>query len=496
MKSTRKLVVSAALLTAAVIAGIQVMPAEALSGDLARLMVVCAMVVGTLLITYQRTIRGQAARLAFRMAMVLWWFLLCSEAFFPRANNGLDNAAAGRFSLTAYSEAIFWCFLALCLLMVASKNWRQLTSTFHGRSLLPLLLAALCIVSVMWAPEKGYSLAWSFKLLLGVSVVGYCIASLCSLRDVRSMLIVTLWAFTFLTLAPVVEATLNPSSAFGGTSLGRESVVEQGRFHSTAHPLTIGGRAGIMALLALLFYSIERKRNMVVVALGCAAIIALAGAKTAFIAAALSVGLFFALRRRVMAGFAFVVAIGVLAVLVISMTAVGSYVSDYMHNEEFATISGRTDLWAAAWPEITSHLALGHGYVASKLVSMEVGIPWYAGHLHNAYLESLYNNGLPGLMILLALNIFIVIDLVSLYRHADRPEIRLVATSLLALYAFLLLNGLTEPYFGGQASAFYLLFFALFGWSEWLRAYSAQLVTHSIPVAARTSQSMISPAYR
>ena len=95
-----------------------------------------------------------------------------------------------------------------------------------------------------------------------------------------------------------------------------------------------------MALLALMFYSLERKRKMIAVAFGCAVIIGLAGAKTAFLAAAISFGIFFALRRRVLTGVAMVAAVGLLAVLIISMTSVGSYVRDYLHNGELATISG------------------------------------------------------------------------------------------------------------------------------------------------------------
>lgn len=496
MKNTRKLVAYSTLLGLCVVAIVALAPADVWTSDLARLLVVCGAVLVAMFATYKSTPREMADRLGFRLGMVLWWFLLCSEAFFPRSNNGLDNAAAGKFALTAYTEAMFWIFLAACLLIVCSRDWRTLAHAFRGRRILLPILGVVSVLSVAWAPEKSYSLAWSFKLLLGIAIASYCAASLRTLRDLRSLLIVTFWAFTFLTLAPVVEATLNPSSAFGGTSLGRESVIEEGRFHSTAHPLTIGGRAGIMALLALLFYSLEQKRKMIGVAFGCAVIIALAGAKTAFLAAAVSVGLFFALRKRVMAGFAFVAGVAVLAVLVISMTAVGAYVRDYMRNDEFMTISGRTDLWAAAWPEITSHFALGHGYVASKLVTVGTDIPWYAGHLHNAVLESLYNNGLLGFLPIALINAFIISDLVKLYRHAYRKELRLVAMSLLALYAFVFLNGLTEPYFGGQASAFYLLFIALFCNSEWLRAYSAQFEVQTQRVPERAVRPAISPVFR
>jgi O-antigen ligase len=484
------------LLGVGVLGIVALAPAEVWTGDLARLFVVCGAVLAAMFITYKVTPRHTVERLGFRLGMVLWWFLLCSEAFFPRSNNGLDNAAAGKFALTAYTEAMFWVFLAVWFLLICSRDWRTFANAFRGRRMLLLVIGLVCVLSVSWAPEKSYSLAWSFKLLLGIAIASYCAASLRTLRDLRSLLIVTFWAFTFLTLAPVVEATLNPSAAFSGTSLGRESNIEVGRLHTTAHPLTIGGRAGIMALLALLFYSLERKRKMIAVALGCAVIIALAGAKTAFLAAAISMGLLFALRKRVMAGFAFVAAVGLLAVLVISMTAVGSYVRDYMRNDELMTISGRTDLWAAAWPEITSHPVLGHGYVASKLVTVGTDIPWYAGHLHNAVLESLYNNGLLGFLPIALMNVFIISDLVKLYRHSPRRELRLVAMSLLTLYAFVFLNGLTEPYFGGQASAFYLLFIALFCTSEWLRAYSAEFVPLRGPVRERAVRPVISPVFR
>lgn len=472
-------------------------PSEVFSGEGARLLVVSVWVLAALFITLRRTDREQQERVSFRLGLVLWWFLLCSEALFPRANNGLENAASGNFSLTAHSEALFWVFLAVCFLMIASKNWPTMIAAFRNRrASLAMVLVGLCILSVLWAPERGFSLAWSFKLLLGACMATCCTAQLRSLHELRSLLVVTFAAFCFLTLAPVIEGTLNPSSAFGGTSLGREEVVEQGRFHATAHPLVIGGRAGIMALLALMFYSLERKRKMIGVALGCAVIIGLAGAKTAFLAAAISFGIFFALRRRVMTGVAMVAAVGLLAVFITSMTSVGSYVRDYLHNGELATISGRTDLWAAAWPEITSHLLSGHGYVASKLVSMQVGIPWYAGHMHNAFLESLYNNGLPGLLLLLAMNYLIVRDLFLIYRNTRRRETKLVAISLLSIFSFLFLNGLTEPYFGGQASAFYLLFFSLLGISSWLRTYSADLVPQVAERRTAPARSIVSPAFR
>jgi O-antigen ligase len=494
--STPQLVVLAVLLGAAAIGAVAIMPSDAFSSDGVRLLLVCGSVLLALLFTLRRTNRKEPDRVGFRLGLVLWWFLLCSEAFFPRGNNGEENAASGRFSLTAYSEAIFWVFLAVCLATVLSRHWRRMASAMRSRSALSILLASICFVSVAWAPEKSFSLAWSLKLFLGVCVATYCAASLRSLRDLRSLLVVAFAAFAFLTLVPVIEGTLNPSSAFGGTNLGRQEVIEQGRFHSTAHPLVIAGRAGIMSLLALMFYSLDRKRKTIAVALGCAVIIGLAGAKTALLATAISIGFFFALRRRVLAGFTFVAALGGMALLIVSMTSVGSYLHLYLQNGELMTLSGRTDLWTAAWPEMTSHLALGHGYVASKLVSMQVGIPWYAGHMHNALLESLYNNGLVGLFILLAMNYFIVRDLVDTYRRTAWREIRLVAISLLALYLFLFLNGLTEPYFGGQASAFYLLFLSLLGMSDWLRAYSTGTAPGVSETKVASARLVASPAFR
>jgi hypothetical protein len=95
---------------------------------------------------------------------------------------------------------------------------------------------------------------------------------------------------------------------------------------------------------------------------------------------------------------------------------------------------------------------------------------------------------------LLAINWFIVTDLISLYRYAARREIRMVATALLAVYAFIFLNGLTEPYFGGQASAFYLLFLGLFGMSEWLRGYRAEPATSSVRAPLRSARAVTYPA--
>ena len=93
-------------------------------------------------------------------------------------------------------------------------------------------------------------------------------------------------------------------------------------------------------------------------------------------------------------------------------TPLGASLEKYSESGNATTLTGRTNLWAAAWPQIKSHPIFGNGYRASRFLSDEVqGAFAEAGNMHILLEEVLYNNGLVGLIPILIINVLIVVNL-------------------------------------------------------------------------------------
>ena len=114
-------------------------------------------------------------------------------------------------------------------------------------------------------------------------------------------------------------------------------------------------------------------------------------------------------------------------------------------------------------PAIQQKPILGHGYLASTFVEFQVNsVQWAASHLHNGFVEVLYNNGLIGLVLIVMINVVIVRNLLRVLRRAPSTSaIYRVGAGCLALYAHLLINGFFNSSFGGKARPPFMLLMGL-----------------------------------
>jgi O-antigen ligase len=136
--------------------------------------------------------------------------------------------------------------------------------------------------------------------------------------------------------------------------------------------------------------------------------------------------------------------------------------------------------------DIRNHLLLGNGYMSSRFVNIVVDdMAWDAGHLHNGFLEVLYNNGLLGLIPMLMIQITTVRNAVRALRFGLTPQIRTLAAGCLAIYLYLLLNALVEATFGGRATSFFMLLVTLLPFSEFIKS---QTVTEREMVCSPSAQ--------
>lgn len=389
-----------------------------------------------------------------RLATILWWSLSASAEVFYRFTPE-EQSFAGRFSPAAYCEAAFWGVAFLACLLVAKG--RYLRRAFSGDNKWLSFFALLCMMSAPFSPKPLYSLVWASRFFPVVVLLLLISATTHALEDIESFLWANFWGFAVVSFVPVVRAFLNPSGPFEG-----------GRLWGSPDGLSI--YAGVLALLALLMSSLCRRIWPLCFVLLGVAVMMMSGGKAGIGAGIISVGLFYMFQKRPAAAMGSLFAVFTVGFVVLLTTPLAAHLKSYEESGEASTLTGRTELWQAVWPEILHRPILGHGYLASKFVSEYVpGAFPEAGHLHNGFIDTLYNTGLLGATILVIIHVVIVRNLWRALKHASTRKARLVAVCLCAVYANLLINGLFNATFGGRMGAPFMLLFGLVVISEKLR---------------------------
>jgi O-antigen ligase len=318
------------------------------------------------------------------------------------------------------------------------------------------------VLSTAQSPQPLYCLAWAFKLCLVILLLGMCSALIRDSRDLRAFLRATLWACLFYLVVEVYRGVADPSRAFEG-----------GRFGQSSNSLSV--IAGTVLILSLALGPMIGSVWTVLFSILASTIMILAGGKAGIVGGALSATLFYLTKKKVVSAVALLIGMACLGVALYTVTPLGSYLNRYAEEGGAERLSGRTDLWVAALPLIKEHVVLGHGYLASRFAASELdwehlGVRWEADHMHNAFLDVLYNNGLIGLGLMLILHAIIIRNLLHVIRYSGAPrELYDLAAGSLAVYVNLVINAFFNSTIGGRPSTLFMLFLALFVVSESLR---------------------------
>ncbi len=405
-------------------------------------------------------------RASYSIVLAVWWFLLVDEDIFVR-HSPIEGAFEGNFPLAAYGEVILWVLACAILCIVSLRRARDLVGIFSGSEKWLWIFALVCILSVKSSPRPIFSLAWAFKLFLIVWLLRICSIAFRDYKDILTFLRVTLSGFGAVIGVALGQVVWAPAGAF-----------KQGRLAGLFDPTNISEKGGIVLLLSLVFYSLERRKWLMALALLGGTVMVLGGGKAAIAAAIISGALFFLMQKKVGSAFALVAGVCMIGSLALFVTPIGTYLRSYEASGKFSTLTGRTRLWMASWGAIKESPIAGHGYMASKFVSLQVqGISWEAGHMHNAFLEVLYNNGLLGLIPILLMNVIVLRNLIQIMREKRTREGYLLAVGLLAIYIDLLIDGSFRVTFGGRPYGFFMLFLALVVLSGKLKTLTGNLVT-------------------
>lgn len=402
------------------------------------------------------------SKTVFRSALVIWMFLLDSEELFSRSAGDLQSALREQFSVTAYGELGLWIVALVVFVVLSFRSPRYVHNLFRGHYRWLSLLCVLCAISTIQSPRPLYSMAWGFKLCLVVVLLGMCSPLICDPHRRMAFLRATLFACLFYLFVEVYLGFTDPLISFEG-----------GRFGQSSNSLSV--ISGTVLILSLVFRSQSPRVWPIFLSVFAAIIMILSGGKAGIVSGALSATLYYLTKKKVGSAIALPIGMACLGLALYAFTPLGSNLNAYAEQGEAETLTGRTDLWVAALPVIQQRPVLGHGYLASRFAATDLdweraGMRWEADHLHNAYLDVLYNNGVIGLTLVLILHGIIIRNLLYAIRcQRASPELRNLAAGSLAVFANLVISAFFNSTIGGRASTLFMLFLAIFVVSESLR---------------------------
>jgi O-antigen ligase len=422
-----------------------------------------------------------ARRTVYRSALLIWWFLLIWEVVFERLNDPY-SMTQGTFAAQAYEESAMWVLAFCAFLVITVRQPAYLSQLFTGSYKWLSWFILFSLLSIAYAPGKSYSGAWGFKLLLIVLLLQMCASLTQNLGDIIAFLKVTLWGFLVLSVVPVVEAFWDPAHAF-----------EDGRLNSD--PDWLSPVAAAVVLTALILYSLEKKKYYIPLGLVGLVVMFLAFGKSGILACVLAALLFLLLQGQVVPSLGLLLGIGAVGAAIISVTPIAGYLHSY---EGAGNLTGRTVIWSGALGAIRQYPILGHGYLSSYFAFSRGTSEYEFMHLHNAFLEVAYNNGLVGVVLLLIVNYVMVRNIVSSMRMAtilrSRGDQRgmpayILSVGLLAMYLNSFLDGLFAASFGGRPRNFYMFFLAVFMLSAVIHEIVSKLLNN--PVLSRSAAEVI-----
>jgi O-antigen ligase len=369
---------------------------------------------------------------------------MSSEAIFAHSGS-TDSATSGKFAAGAYYEAGSWILSLAALAIISCSRPEYLKRLLTGPLKWASIFVVIAVLSCPLSPGPAYSVAQAFKLGIVVLALFAINGAMNGEATILTLLTALFTGTLLVTLAGFVAPFVGPGQIFNGTRFGAV--------------IGLSGTAGILLLLSLLFWLLKKSPWFLLVAAFSIVLMIMAGGKGGIAASVLSLMMFFFLLKRAGQALMACGAITIVFLLLVAFTPVGNTFQSY---GESSTLSGRTNLWAAVWPEIEHRPTFGHGYRASRFVSSEVqGTFAEAGHIHNAFLEILYNNGAVGFLPILAMNLIVITNLVHVLKRRMTLRVRYYTAGAFALYIHLLLWGLTAPTFGSSADSRFMTFFAV-----------------------------------
>ncbi len=390
--------------------------------------------------------------------LVIWVFLMISEAIFVH-NQTTARAATGHVDASAIYQAVSWIVSFVALAFISCFRPAYLRRLFVGPLKWASIFAIAVVLSCPLSQKPLYSATLAFKLCAIVFV-------LCAIGEAIEDEAGLFKLFAALFLGMLILVTMQFVAPF----LGPGPAFVNGRLGAM---IGLSGTCGVLLLLSILLLWLKKNPWFLLCGLYSVIVMMLAGTKGGLVASFVSLMMFFLLLKRPAQAVAVSLVFGVLFTLCLVFTPLGSTLEKYSESGNATTLTGRTNLWSATWPEIEAHPILGKGYRDSRFLSQDVpGAFAEAGNMHNSFLEVAYNDGLAGLISIVVMNVLIVVNLRSALIRPATLQLRYFAAAAFALYIHLFVWGLISVTFGGAPDNRFMTFFAVLIISMFLRGQS------------------------
>lgn len=399
-----------------------------------------------------------------KLIFALWWVLLGSEEIFSYMT---DDAEGGQFSSGAYSEAMMWVFIGLVFLLYTYRNSQYLRTLFTGSYKWVSWFGVVCLLSCAYAEQPKFSLAWIVKLFLAILLLAACNFESKSTEDLRTFLKISQWALVFMVSVPIVRLLADPET------------LATGRLYDVGTaPTVLSVDAGLLVLYSLMLSQPGKNsasRNLFV-SLGMVVMLLAAG-KTGILGCIFGALAFFMLQGKLKAAARFLLILAVVGSLLVAFTPLGTYLKFYLGSGQAGSVTGRSDVWAAGWQLIKAKIFLGRGFMSSRFLAYKINVVWMPNHLHNGFLEVMYNNGLVGLFVIVMMLGWTARNLIGVIRAVshDHP-LRQLAVGCFAIYLDILINGMVSRTFGSRPDGTFMILFSLVFVSDRLLAAARKKV--------------------
>ncbi len=364
-----------------------------------------------------------------------------------------DNASQG-----ILPTLVFAALFGVAILLLAG-NWHIAAKIVQAEPLLPAFIF-LCLASTLWSADPNITGRRSLAFAL-TTVFAYYLVVRFSLADIMRLTALVLAAVVLINLVWIVAL---PEYGKIGSDFGINSNSFTG-IHATKNEL---GIRMVLSLTSFLLMARTNRRFRVGyygMAAVCGYIVIASNSKTSLANTILLAGMLLVYlgfrSRRTLFGAVAVAMIGGGTIATLLVTANLTFFTAQLDRD--ITLSGRTDLWASLFEEITDRPLLGYGWSAfwqgffSPSHEVWIAHDWLPPHGHNAFLDITLQVGLVGLAIFLAIFVRAVVRATRHIRDT-RSAIGLFPLTMLSLT---LLTSITESGVLGRSGVWVLFVIAV-----------------------------------
>lgn len=350
-------------------------------------------------------------------------------------------------------QAIWFGIYAMSLLLLFAQPLKRVVGVV-ARDKLLLVLVGITLLSTLWSTAPEETLRRSVALV-GTTLFGVYLAVRYSLNDQLRLLA---WALGIGTLLSLVVGLALPSYGVGSTGMW------QGIYPQKNVLARIMVLAGMVFLLLAL--SSNRHRWLAWAGLGLSTSLLLLSTSKTSLVNFLVLLILFNIYRIWHLHYTLAVPLSIFGILAFAVTAnlfLSNLDNVLVSLGRDATLTGRTDIWAAVLEMIWQRPLLGYGYGGfwgdwdSPGAYVWQATYWQPVHAHNGLLELWVNLGLLGV------SVFVFGFLINLIRAFNWIQLTKTAEGLwpLVYMTFMFLYNLTENTLLVRNNIFWILYVAV-----------------------------------